>query len=186
MSWWDHVEAVLSDIAGWLQQDVPRLIEAWRTLLAVIAVAFLVGIYYSRRIAGGVPQYWRLSNFALRKKAVEFTSRLRHYAAGREREMRLAWKRGSVDPGDVAINLKADYYGSFRVDGIALKEALEARLSREERRSRSDKKPALDRIYEDPESHTDLVAAADDLDQMAHGLPRRRGFIAWLRAVLIP
>jgi len=186
MTWWQNTEAVVSDIAGRLQYDLPRLLEAWPTLLGVCFAAFLFGIYYSRRIGGGRSQFWRFSNSGLRRRTVEFTSRLRHYAAGREREMRLAWKRGSIDPGDVAVNLKADYNGSFRVEAIALREALEARVNGEERRARRDKKPILDRIYQDPESHSDLVAEAEDLDQMAHALPRRRGFIAWLRAVFLP
>jgi len=125
MTWWQNVGAVITGIAGRLQQDVPHLAAAWRTLLGVAVVAFLFGIYYARRIAGGRSQYWRLSNASLRRKVVEFTSRLRHYAAGREREMRLAWQRGNVDPGDVAVNLKADYSGSFRVDAIGLREALD-------------------------------------------------------------
>jgi hypothetical protein len=186
MTWWQNVGAVITGIAGRLQQDVPHLAVAWRTLLGVALVAFLFGIYYSRRIAGGRSQYWRLSNASLRRKVVEFTSRLRHYAAGREREMRLAWQRGNVDPGDVAVNLKADYSGSFRVDAIGLREALEGRVNGEERRSRREKRQVLDRIYRDPESHSDLVAAADDLDQMAHGLPRRRAVGGWLRSVFLP
>ncbi len=186
MTFWQNIEAVLADIAGRIQHDVPRLFEAWRTLLGVCLIAFLLGIYYSRRIGGGRSQFWRFSNFGLRRRVVEFTSRLRHYAAGREREMRLAWKRGNVDPGDVAVNLKADYNGSFRVEAIALREALEARVNGDDRRARRDKKPILDRIYQDPESHSDLIAEADDLDQMAHSLPRRRSFIAWVRAVLLP
>jgi len=186
MTFWQSTGAVIASIAGRLQDDVPRLIESWRTLLGVCLAAFLLGIYYSRRIAGGASQFWRLSNSGLRRRVVEFTSRLRHYGAGREREMRLAWKRGNVDPGDVAVNLRADYHGSFRVEAVALREALEARLNGEDRRSRRDKKPILDRIYQDPESHSDLIAEADDLDQMAHGLPRRRGFPAWVRAVFLP
>jgi hypothetical protein len=186
MTFWQSTGAVIASIAGRLQDDVPRLIESWRTLLGVCLAAFLLGIYYSRRIAGGPSQFWRLSNSGLRRRVVEFTSRLRHYGAGREREMRLAWKRGNVDPGDIAVNLRADYHGSFRVEAVALREALEARLNGEDRRSRRDKKPILDRIYQDPESHSDLIAEADDLDQMAHGLPRRRGFPAWVRAVFLP
>jgi hypothetical protein len=186
MSWWDHAKAILVAIFERLGSDVPRLLEAWRTLLGVVFLAFLAGIYYSRRIAGGRSQQWRASNPSLRRKAIEFTSRLRHYAAGREREMRLAWKRGNVDPGDIAINLKSDYNGSFRVDAVALREALEARLTGEERRARRDKNQMLDRLYEDPESHTDLVAEADDLDRMAHALPRRRPLIMWLRGVFLP
>jgi hypothetical protein len=186
MTWWDHVEAIGLGIVHRLAIDAPRLAEAWRTLLAAMFVAFLFGIYYSRRIAGGAAQQWRLSNPSLRRKAIEFTSRLRNYAAGREREMRLAWKRGSVDPADIALNVKADYSASFRVEAIALREALEPRLPSDERRARREKGPVLDRIYQDPESHTDLLAAADDLDKMAHLMPRRRGFWGWLRAVFLP
>ncbi len=186
MTFWQNAGAILASIAERLEDDVPRLLESWRTLLGVCFAAFLLGIYYSRRIAGGRSQIWRLSNSGLRRRAVEFTSRLRHYAAGREREMRLAWKRGSVDPGDVAVNLKADYHASFRVEAVALREALEARQNGDDRRLRRDKKPILDRIYQDPESHSDLIAEADDLDEMAHALPRRRGFVPWVRAVFLP
>lgn len=186
MSWSDYLKTVVSAIFSRLEHDIPRLVESWRTLAGLLFLSFLLGFYYARRMAGASHQFWRLSNFALRQKTVELTSRLRHYAAGREREMRLAWKRGSVDPGEVTINLKADYDGSFRVDAINLRHALEARLTRAERLARAEKAPVINRLYEEPESHTDLVAVGNDLDEMAHRLPRRRGLIAWFRAVFVP
>lgn len=156
--------------------------------IAVCAV-FLVGVAWADRAQ--VNQFecmpprqnvdlsgcWRLSNYQLREAAFQWSSQLRAYEAGREREMQ---RQGNpASSAEEIANLKEDYSATYRAQALWLSNELKYRLRPEDR---IENQAQLNRIYSAPQSFTDLDSIADNIEWMAEKMPRRSSLLHWAGA----
>jgi hypothetical protein len=173
---WNFIQSFLR-LPG--KEDWPvirRAISRTWTLLVVAAVAcFLAGVAWANRTNADPVADWRLSNYALRQKALDVATHLRMVHFNRDREMKVS----HASEAEELINLKIDYAQSSRMVCVQLKNVLEERLRTEDRIKRSQQLSAL---YMNPQRFEDLDRLADDLEWMARKIPRHTPPFLWLEA----
>jgi hypothetical protein len=169
-------------LPDWIRRDWFHVMKAKRSVAGVAILCMMFGFVAGRLWAAysqADSSLWRLSNFTLKQRTIEFSSRLREFAAKQMMELNAA-AATPHDIGPVSMKFRAEYAKEYRPSAIELREALENRTC-------GNYKPrdrlTLDFEYDLGESAYEV---SEDLEKMANDLCWHRSFFPRIEAFIFP
>jgi hypothetical protein len=161
-------------------EDWDHLMKARWSIFWIVLICLTLGVLIGRTWAAYLhvdSGLWRESNYTLRERTIEFTSRLGEFAANQTLEE--GRPTASSDIAATSMRFRAQYAKDYRAEAYEFREALQARVCR-------DYKPielTLDTEYDGGDSAYGVTA---DLERMANDSCWYRSIFPRIEASIIP
>jgi hypothetical protein len=179
--WTNALAWLLGKLPEWVSNERFHIVKAKRSVLGIVAVSVVFVVFVGRLWASYTEadaSLWRLSNYALRQRTIEFSSQLQNFAARQTTSLNASPNAGP----EILMQFRAEYAKEFRATALELREVLESRVCGDYQFTR-ETKSSLDFEYDLGQSPYGVTS---DLEGMANDLCWSRSVLPRLGAMLLP